>query len=94
MGLIYDLKLRVRLARTYLFDKIMRARDFIFNKGHMVGSAAVERLCKPQSIVPTMVSSSVVTGTATANSIIIECLHGKTWIDVQSLSDAGGRSNA
>ncbi|KAK0421714.1 hypothetical protein EV421DRAFT_1724714 [Armillaria borealis] len=54
MGLIYDLKLRVRLARTYLFDEITRARDFIFNKGYMVGSAAVERLCKPQSIVPTM----------------------------------------
>ncbi len=37
----HDLKLRVRMARKYLLDEIMRARDFIFNKGYTVGSAAV-----------------------------------------------------
>ncbi len=96
MSLIYDLKLCVCLARTYLFDEITRACDFIFNKGYMVGSAAVERLCKPQSIVLTMVSLSShwYINPTIVDSIIVECLCEKTRINVQSLSDADGRSNA
>ncbi len=90
MGLINDLKLRVRMARKYLLDETMRARDFIFNKGYTVGSAAVERLCKPQSIVPTMVCFKyyLVTGISPINLTVIECLCGKTRIDIQSFSNA------
>ena len=51
-GIWYDLKQRVTNTRIYLSDKIKIARFFIFEKGH---TAAVERVLKPFSIVPTSV---------------------------------------
>ena len=42
-------------ARTYLGGIITSARNFIYKLGYGIGSAAVERLLKEQSWVPTRV---------------------------------------
>lgn len=36
--------------------KVSSARELIFDHGHLVNSAQVERLLKPRSLVPTSVS--------------------------------------
>jgi hypothetical protein len=55
MGLVRDLRARITKARTYLSDKIARARDFIYKLGKPITGAAVERLLKAQSLIPTIV---------------------------------------
>ena len=46
---------RITKARTYLGDMIQTARRFIYDLGFNIDSAAVERVLKPQSLVPTLV---------------------------------------
>jgi hypothetical protein len=55
MGLVYDLRARIKKAREYLNDVILRARDFIYKLGKPIRAAAVERLLKARSLVPTIV---------------------------------------
>jgi hypothetical protein len=59
MGLVRDLRVRLTKARTYLGDKILRARDFIYKLGKPIGGAAIERLLYAQSLVPTVVCISL-----------------------------------
>jgi hypothetical protein len=55
MGLVSDLRARTKLAHHYLHDLIARARRFIYNLGKPIAGAAVERLLKAKSLVPTVV---------------------------------------
>jgi hypothetical protein len=55
VGQVQDSRTRISKARTYVGDLVRRARDFIFKLGRGVTSAAVERLLKPNSWVPTLV---------------------------------------
>ena len=55
MGLVYDLRARIQKAREYLSDIVLRARDFVYKLGMPIAGAAVERLLKARSLVPTMV---------------------------------------
>jgi AraC-like DNA-binding protein len=58
MGQKLDLRYRITKARTYLKDVIHTARRFIYDLGFNIDSAAVERVLKPQSLVPTQVRAS------------------------------------
>jgi hypothetical protein len=55
IGFVQDAKDRLATARSYCQRLISRAREFIYEMGYGVTSAAVERLLKPQSLVPTLV---------------------------------------
>lgn len=57
VGLVADTKTRVEKARKYLADTVNEARKAIYTLGLPIGGAAVERLLKPTSSVPTKVSS-------------------------------------
>ena len=50
-----DTRYRITQARIYLGNIITTARDFIYKQGYGVTSAAVERLLKEKSLVPTRV---------------------------------------
>jgi len=56
VGLVADTKTRIEKARKYLADAVNEARKAIYILGLPIGSAAVERLLKPTSSVPTKVS--------------------------------------
>jgi hypothetical protein len=55
MGLKRDLKIRENKCR-YLGDLVQRARNLIYKKAAKITGAAVNRLLKPTSSVPTVVS--------------------------------------
>jgi hypothetical protein len=55
IGYLQDTRNRITNARSYSQDLITRARDFVYKLGYGVTSAAVERLLKTQSLVPTLV---------------------------------------
>ena len=62
--MVRDTKRRQTLARKdthWIGDTIARARSFIYEKGYGVTSKAVEDLLKPESLVPTEVSSPIST---------------------------------
>jgi len=56
VGLVADTKTRIEKARKYLADAVNEARKAIYILGLPIGGAAVERLLKPTSSVPTKVS--------------------------------------
>ena len=58
VGQKLDARYRITQARAYIGDLIASARNFIYKLGYGVGSAAVERLLKKQSWVPTRVGAS------------------------------------
>jgi Zn-finger nucleic acid-binding protein len=51
---------RVRVDSNALQGVIQQARDLIFRQGRPIKSAAVERLLKPHSLVPTVVSKNLI----------------------------------
>ncbi|KAJ3750342.1 hypothetical protein DFH05DRAFT_1388622, partial [Lentinula detonsa] len=53
MGSKRDIKLREKIC-TFLVDKVMRARQWIYNEGIKIRGSAVERLLKETSSVPTL----------------------------------------
>ena len=55
LGTKRDADSRNRSVREYLRHKIVLARMWIYEMGHGIASAAVEKLLKPLSLVPTMV---------------------------------------
>jgi hypothetical protein len=56
---VRDARTRISNARTYAGDLVRQARKFIFKLGLGVASAAVERVLKPNSWVPTLVCGIV-----------------------------------
>lgn len=56
IGQARDMENRVANPRSYIGETIVRAREFIFNLGKNVASAAVERILSARSWVPTLVS--------------------------------------
>jgi hypothetical protein len=60
MGLVMDLRARVQKARSYLWNKVTQAREFIYRLGLPVTGVAVERVLKSGSWVPTIVISASV----------------------------------
>lgn len=56
LGQVFDMKYRLTKARTYLGDIVAKARDYIYNLGYGLQSAFTERLLKPLSLTPTIVS--------------------------------------
>ena len=56
MGLVRDLLARIRQARQYFGNHVLLAWEFIYKLGKPVTGAAVERILKAQSLVPTVVS--------------------------------------
>ncbi|KAJ3514958.1 hypothetical protein NMY22_g14576 [Coprinellus aureogranulatus] len=54
MGRVRDLQLRVTHAREYLWDKVKKARDYIYKKGRGIKSTFVEAQLKETSSVPTV----------------------------------------
>ena len=62
---------------SYLRNKIASAREAIYNLGMPIKGAAVERLLKDHSLVPTLVSASILTPEAKLICIVFEeCVHG------------------
>lgn len=55
MGLKRDLKVREN-KRQYFGDLVQKARNLIYKKAAKITGAAVNRLLKPSSSVPTVVS--------------------------------------
>jgi hypothetical protein len=55
LGYIRDARNRISNARTYARDLVVTARDIIYRLGYGVKSAAVERVLKEKSLVPTLV---------------------------------------
>ena len=55
IGQVRDSRTRISKARTYAGDLVRQARDFIYRLGLGVKSAAVERVLKQDSWVPTLV---------------------------------------
>jgi len=53
------MKARITQARYYASDIVKRAREFIYQKGYFITSAGMERMLKPLSLVPTLVSPSL-----------------------------------
>ena len=51
-----DSKFRLQNDRTYLFDRVLIARNAIYNSAAAIAGAAVNRLLKATSSVPTLVS--------------------------------------
>jgi len=49
---------RISKARIYVMQTISQARRFIYTLGLPVAGAAVNRLLKPESLVPTIVRVS------------------------------------
>ena len=56
LGLVSDMKARLSQLRTYFRNKVASAREAIYNLSIPVKGAAVERLLKEHSLVPTLVS--------------------------------------
>ncbi|KAF9240183.1 hypothetical protein BU15DRAFT_74100 [Melanogaster broomeanus] len=54
VGFVRDMRLRLRTLRTYALDKVRRARELIYLKGKPVDGAGVQRLLKPETLIPTM----------------------------------------
>ena len=64
-------------VRSYLRNKVASAREAIYNLGMPIKGAAVERLLKDYSLVPTLVSASLLTPEARLICIVFkECIHG------------------
>jgi hypothetical protein len=61
IGYLQDSRDRIKKARSYSHDLITRARDFVYKLGFNVKSAAIDRLLKSTSLVPTYVSCFAVT---------------------------------
>jgi hypothetical protein len=62
LGTYQDKRRRETQARKDgpgLRDTISRARSFVYEKGFMVNSIAVDRLLKPESLVPTVVRPNI-----------------------------------
>jgi hypothetical protein len=55
-GMKHDSAFRLKNVRTYLFDYVRVARNAIYKLGAAIAGEAVNRLLKPTSSVPTMVS--------------------------------------
>lgn len=58
LGSKRDSNRRMAGARSYLMDLVSRARHFIYNVGFQPTAAGIERMLKPLSLVPTIVSHS------------------------------------
>ena len=56
LGQVRDSQRRISRARTSDLDWITRARNIIYRLGFPVRSAGIERMLKPTSLVPTLVS--------------------------------------
>lgn len=56
IGQVRDSQLRISRVRIFDMDWITRARNFIYRFGFPVRSAGIERMLKPTSLVPTLVS--------------------------------------
>jgi hypothetical protein len=59
MGRAHDLSARLAKKREYPRNIVLSAREFIYKLGKPISGAAVERLLKEQSLVPTVVWSCV-----------------------------------
>jgi hypothetical protein len=62
MGMVQDMKQRTILARVddeARRAKVATAREIIYKKNYAVDSAPVEKILKPQSLVPNSVSAMV-----------------------------------
>jgi len=64
MGHIADAKIQTNQARKYqdIIDSVNKACNAIYNQGVPIGGAYVQRLLKPISTVPTLVSLYLVFG--------------------------------
>ncbi|RDB16223.1 hypothetical protein Hypma_003115 [Hypsizygus marmoreus] len=54
MGYVTDMKTRVDQARKYLWNKVKRAREYIYSNAFPINGVAVNDLLKPTSSVPTV----------------------------------------
>jgi hypothetical protein len=55
VGYLRDAQNRISNVRTYARNLVVTARDIIYRLGYGVTSAAVERILKEKSLVPTLV---------------------------------------
>jgi hypothetical protein len=62
IGHLQDSSDRITKARSYSHNLITLARDFVYKLGYGVTSAAIDRLLKPTSLVPTYVGCVSVSG--------------------------------
>jgi hypothetical protein len=56
LGLLKDMKSRMSKIRVYAMDKVVRAREFIYDWGNTVGGVKIEHALGEGSWVPTVVS--------------------------------------
>ena len=59
LGFTNDIKARISQLRTYFHAKIVAARDSIYYFGRPIKASTVETLLKENSLVPTLVSTTM-----------------------------------
>lgn len=57
MGLVRDMRTRISRVRVFLWDKVKRAREYIYQSGLPINGTAVNDLLKETSSIPTFVRS-------------------------------------
>jgi len=58
MGLKPDMAFRLNHVRKFLSGLVASARDAIYKHAHSIGGSVIDRILKPMSSVPTMVSGT------------------------------------
>ncbi len=62
LGQKRDDKVRIRNFRKYLLDGVMVARRAIYTLARAIDGSVIDKILKPTSHVPTLVSSGIVNG--------------------------------
>jgi hypothetical protein len=65
-----DSNFRLKNVRTYLFDYVQIARNAIYNSAAAIAGTVVNRLLKPTSSVPTLVSKDIIYGCSLITQIL------------------------
>ena len=74
-GMKHDANFRLKNARTYLFTSVQKVRDKIYKSAAAIAGAVVNRLLKPTSSVPTLVSRDLSTyGCSFTLLLFLECI--------------------
>jgi hypothetical protein len=81
LGQATDFASRIKKARTYIGDVICNARNWIYEGGLGIASAAVERVLKPESWTPTLVEpvKNYVTMCGLTSTFLLEYICRDPW---------------
>ena len=60
-------------------EKILSARQLIYEEQYVIDTAQVEALLKPESLVPTVVRFEISRSSQMSYHGCLECIFGKAW---------------